>query len=103
MEVEVGERAVLERVRLVAGLLQIPVVEGVRVDDQRAALREVADIDLQCCGIHRDQHVRLIAGGLDVRAGEVELETAHAGQTAGRSANFGRKVGQRRDVVADDC
>ena len=33
---------------------------------------------------------------------EVELEPRHAGKTAGWRANLCGKVGQRRDVVADD-
>ena len=44
------ERAVLERVLRVAGLLEVPVGERVGVDDQRAALRQVAMFVLSAAG-----------------------------------------------------
>ena len=103
VDVEVGERAVLERVRLVAGLLQVALVERVRVDDERPALREVGEVDLERRGVHRDEHARLVAGREDVVVGEVDLEARHAGKRAGGRADLGREVGQRREVVPEDA
>ena len=95
------ERAVVERIRGVAGLLQVALVEGVGVDDQRAALRQVPDVRLQRRRIHRDEHVGRVAGREDVVVGEVELEPRDARQRAGRRTDLRREVGQRRDVVPE--
>ena len=100
MDVVVAERAVVERVRRVAGLLEVPVGERVAVDDQRAALRQVADVRPQRGGIHRDQDVGLVARREDVVVGEVDLEAGDAGQRAGRRADLGGEVRQRGEVVA---
>ena len=102
MHVEVGERAVVEWIRLVACFLQISVVEGVGVGDERPALREIAEIDLQRGRVHRNENAGLIAGRQDVVVGEVHLEPGHAGKRAGRCADLGREVGERREVVAED-
>ena len=96
------ERAVLERVRRVAGLLEVAVVERVAVDDQRPARRQVIEIRAQSRGVHRDEHVRRVAGREDVVVGVVDLEAGDAGQRAGRRANLGREVGQCRKVVAEE-
>jgi hypothetical protein len=68
------ERPVLERVRLVAGLLEVPVVERVRVHDDGAALGEIAEVHLERSRVHRDEHARLVARREDVVVGEVDLE-----------------------------
>ena len=96
------ERAVVERVLGVAGLLEVPLGEGVAVDDQRAALGQVAQVRLQRRRVHRHEHVGRVAGREDVVVGEVELEAGDARQRAGRRADLGGEVGQRRDVVADE-
>ncbi len=80
MHVEVRERAVLDRVRLVSGLLEIALVEGVGIRDQRSALREIADVDLERRRVHRDEDARLVARREDVVVGEVHLEAGHAGE-----------------------
>ena len=85
VDVEVVERAVLERVGLVAGLLQVALLERVGVDDQRAALRQVADVRLQRRGVHRHEDVRRVTGGEDVVVGEMELEARDTRERAGRA------------------
>ena len=52
--------------------------------------------------VHRHEHVGRVARREDVVVGEVELEAGDAGQRAGRRADLGREVRQRRDVVADE-
>ena len=101
VNLELVERAVLERVRGVARLLEVALVERIGVDDQRAALRQVRDVRLQRSRIHRDEHVRRVARREDVVVGEVELEAGDAGQRAGGRADLGREVRQRRDVVPE--
>src|SRR5690606_9697539 len=71
------------------------------VDDDHAALGEVVQVRLQCCGVHRDEHVGPVAGGHDVEVCEVQLEAGDAGQCPLRRADLGREVGQGGDVVAE--
>ena len=56
---------------------------------------------LQRGRVHRHEHVRRVARREDVVGGEVELEAGDAGERAGRRADLGREVGQRREVVAE--
>ena len=96
------ERAVFERIGFVAGLVEAFGVEGVAVDDQDAAGAEVAEVRGQRGRVHRHERVDRVAGRVDVRAREVDLETGDAGERAVRRANLGGKVGERGDVVADE-
>ena len=96
------ERTILERVCGVADLVEVRRREGVLVDDERAAGRQVADVRLECRRVHRDEDVRLIARSMDVLAAEADLEAADAGQRAGRRPDLGREVGERADIVAED-
>ena len=75
--------------------------ELVGVRDDVGAKRKVGDVGLQRRRVHRDQHVRRIARRHDVVIGELQLERRNAGQRAGRCADFGREVRQRRQVVAE--
>ena len=101
MEVVVVEGAVLERVGRVARLLQRAIAERVGVDDERRALRHVAEIRLQRGRVHRDEHIRAVARGEDVVVGEVDLEARDARERAGRRTNLGREVGEGREVVPE--
>ena len=101
MQVVVRERAVFERVRFVAGLLEVAVVERVGVDDQRAAGGHVLEIRLQGGGVHRNENARPISRGEDVVVGEVHLETRDARQRACRGSDLGREVGERRKIVPE--
>jgi hypothetical protein len=56
------ERAVLERVAVVAGLLQVAVGERVLVDDEDPARRQVLEVRLQRRRVHGDEDVRRVAG-----------------------------------------
>ena len=60
------EGAVLEGVALDLGLLDVLVREAGLVDEQDAALLEVADVGLERGGVHGHQHVEVVARGLDV-------------------------------------
>ena len=102
MDVEVGERPVLERARRVPRLLEVAVRESVGVDDDRPALGEIAEVDLERRRVHRDEHVRLVARRQDVVVREVHLEAGNARQRPGRRADLRREVGQGREVVAED-
>ena len=102
MDAVTGQRRIVfERIGRVARLAQVAAIEGVLVEDQRAALLEVAQVRLERRRVHGDQRVDRVAGRVDVVGREAELKTADAGERAGGGANFGRKVGQRADVVAE--
>ncbi len=96
-----GERIVFQRIRRIVRVLQVLSGKAVGVDDERATLFQISKIDFQRGRIHGHEDIRLVAGGLDVLAGEVQLESADPGQAAGWGANLRGEVRQRRDVVAD--
>ena len=95
------ERAVLERIAVVARLGQVAVCERVLVDDEDPTRRQIVQVRLECCRVHGDEHVRLIAGREDVVVGEVELETGDARQRACRRPDLSRKIGVGGEVVPD--
>ena len=101
VDAEVAERRVLQRVAVVAGLLEVASREGVLVGDDRRAALERREVRLQRRRVHRDEHVRRVAGREDVARGEVDLEGRDAGDRAGGGADLRREVGQRREVVAE--
>ena len=93
------EGPILKRIALVARLAQVGRVELAFVDDKEAATDEIAKIRLEGGGVHRHERVRVVARGVDVVAGKRELEAGHAGERAGRCANFGGVVGQGSEIV----
>jgi hypothetical protein len=95
------QRAVLERVGRVARLLHRAHGEGILIEEDRRASAHERQVGLQCCGIHRHQHVGRVARREDVAAGEVDLERADAGHGARGGADLGGEVRQRREVVAE--
>ena len=94
------ERAVGERVGCEFGLAEVLLGELLLVDDQDAVRRKVGDVDLEGGGIHRHQHVWLVARREDVVTREVQLEAAHAGQGSGGRADLGGEVGQGAEIVS---
>jgi hypothetical protein len=82
--------------------LQVLGVEGVGVDDQDPARLEIAQVGPERGRVHGDQGVELVAGGVNVVAGKVDLEPRHAGERAGRGADLGREVREGADVVAEN-
>jgi hypothetical protein len=101
VHVEGVERAVLERVRGVAHALEVALGEVGRVSDHGGAAGQLADVRLERGRVHRHEHVGRVAGRHDVVVGEVQLERRDTGQGAGRSADLGGEVRQRRLVVAE--
>jgi hypothetical protein len=74
--------------------------EPVLVHDRRPALLERPDVRDQRGGVHRHEHVRVVARGEDVTRGEVDLEGRDpVGRTRG-GADLGREVGKRGEVVS---
>jgi hypothetical protein len=81
-------------------LSEVALVERLRVHDQETAGLEVAQVNLERGGIHRDQTVEAIARRVDALAAELQLEARDAEQSAGRRANLRREVRQGGEVVA---
>ena len=102
VDVVVVEAAVGQRVRGVVDLGEVPRAELGGVGDDRAAALEVDQVGAQGRGVHGDEDVHLVAGGLDVDAGEVHLEAGDAADRALRRADLGGVQGQGREVVADE-
>jgi hypothetical protein len=98
-----GQAVVVERVGGVAGLGQVPFVERVDVDDQRAAPPELVEFGPQGGRVHGHQHVRRVTRCGDVVVGNGDLERRHAGDGARRRPDLGRELGQRRQVIAEKC
>ena len=94
------ERAVLERIAPIPRLGQVPIGEGVAVDDQDPARREVLEVRLQRRRIHRNEDVGRVPRGEDVVIGEMELEPRDAGKRPGRRPDLGGEVWEGRQVVA---
>ena len=94
------ERTVGQGTAGVGRLVQVLLRERVTVYDQRAARWQIADIGLEGGRIHRHEDVGLVTGRVDLTRGEADLEAGHAGQAAGRRADFRWEVGQGADVVA---
>ena len=63
---------------------------------------EVLDVRAQRGRVHGDEDVRVVARREDVVVGEVDLEAGDARERAGGSADLGRVVGQRGQVVAEE-
>ena len=96
------QRPVLERVGRVADLREVALGELVGVGDDRRAAGHVGEVRLEGRGVHRDEHVGLVARSEHVVVGEVELEARDAGQGALRCADLGGEVRQRGQVVAEE-
>ena len=101
MHVVCLERAVFERVSLVAGFLQVALGERVLVDDEDSARRQVFEVGLERRRVHRDEDIRRVARGEDVVVGEMELKARDAWKRAGRRPDLSRKVGKGGEVVPE--
>ena len=95
-----AQRVVGQGVVGVAGLLQVALVEGVGVDDERPALLHPVQLVAQGGGVHGDEDVGRVTRRRDVVVGDVDLEGRHPGQRPRRGPDLGRELGQRGQVVA---
>ena len=62
--------------------------------------RKRVGVHLERRRVHRDQHVGLVAGGLDRGRAEIDLEGRDAEGRALRRADLGGEIGEGREVVA---
>jgi hypothetical protein len=101
VQLVVLQRAVFERVVVVADLGEVPLGELVGVDDDGPAGLEVPQVRLERGRVHRDEHLGLVARGEDVGVREVDLEARHARQGPGGGPDLGGVVREGREVVAE--
>src|SRR5262249_53947074 len=98
--IALGEGGLVERVRRVPCLVEVPLVEGRRVDDEQPARLEVAEVNLEGRRIHGDQAIEPVAGGVDALAAKLELEARHPEQGSRWSPDLGREVREGGEIVA---
>ncbi len=94
------QATVLKRTLLVTGLGEVARGELALVGDDQPAFAQGLGIHLERRGVHRDQHIGLVPGGLDRGRSEIDLEGGDAKGRALRRANLRREVGEGREVVA---
>ena len=97
-----GEAAVLERVLLVPRLGEIAGRELALVDNEEAALAHLVSVHLKRRGVHRYEHVGLVACGLDGSGAEIDLESGDAERRALRRADLRREIGEGREIVSGE-
>ena len=95
-----AERAVRQGVLGIARLGQVPILEGVAVDQDDRPLVHQVDVGLQGGRVHGHQDIGRIARGQDVVVGDVDLEGGDAVQRPRRGPDLRREVRERRQVVA---
>ena len=99
----VGQRAVLAWVLVVTGLFEVPLVEGIVVQDERSTGAKPLELALQRRRVHRHQHVRRVAWGVDVVVGDVHLERGHAGEGALGRPDLCGELRQCCQIVPGEC
>src|SRR5206468_12852218 len=95
--IALGQRGIVERIRRIAGLVEVPLVVGGGVDDEQTAGLQVAKMHLERSRVHRDETVETIAGRVDTLAAELELEAGNTEERAGGGADLGGEVRKRGD------
>ncbi len=98
----IGQLVGLQRVCYVTHLRQVAFGEFVGIRDHHSAAGQVADVGLQRGRVHRDEHVRPVAGGQDVVVGDLNLEGRDSGQCACGGTDLGGIVRLSREVVAEE-
>ena len=98
-----GEAAILNRVGRIFGFIKITLRKLAGIGNNQTALTQRADVGFERRRVHRHQHIRLIACGINRRRTEVDLERRHTEQGAKWRTDFCREIGERRKVVARKC
>ena len=96
------QAAVLQRALRVARLGQVARAELAVVGDDEAAVAQRFGIHFQRRRVHRDQHIGLVAGGIDRGRAEIDLERRDAERRPLGGADLGGKIGEGREIVAGE-
>ena len=99
VDLEALERVVFERVRRQSRHAQVFFRKRVLVHDDRPAVPQEFQIRNERGRVHRHQDVAGIPGREDIHAAELDLEPAHAVGCPRGSADLGRVVGERAQIV----
>ena len=89
-------------VGLVESLVEVGLLEGVDIDDGNTRRFEEFHILLECCRVHRHEHVGEVTRSVNTLT-NVNLETRHTAQSALWGANFGGIVGESGNLVSHAC
>ena len=84
------ERTVFERIFGIARLAQVTFIESTGIDDDQPARPHNRQVHLERRRVHHDQHIGFVAGGVDGRGAEIDLEGRDAECRALRRADFRR-------------
>ena len=90
-------------VRLVGGvkrLVEVRLAERIDVDDSHTAIFQEFHVLLQCCSVHRHEHVALVARSVHT-ASDVHLKSRYAIKRALWSTHLCRIVGEGGNLVAN--
>ena len=98
-DLPLAEASVVERIGLVAGLGEVACPEFPLIGDDQPAGLQVGDVHLEGRRVHRDQHVRRIARGLDRGGAEIDLEGGDSEGRALRRSDLGWEIGEGGEVV----
>ena len=85
---------------LESGLAEVLLGDRVTVEDDRGPGLEPFAVGLERCGVHRHQHVAVVAGVEFPVVAEVYLKARDARNGSLRGAYFGRVVRKGRDAVS---
>ena len=96
------QRVVIERIPGVARLVEVALVEGGRIDDNRPAHLQVLQLHGERGGVHGDQDVDRVAGRHHVGAAELDLVGGDAERRAGGCPDLRGKIRERREVAAGE-
>lgn len=97
-----GQTRILKRVCVIIGLGEVAGGKFARVRNDQSTSLEINNVGLECCRIHRDEHVRRITCGFDRIGTEVDLKGRYAEKRSLRRANLGRKVGEGREIISGE-
>ncbi len=82
--------------------LEIGLLERVDINDDHAAFLYVVDVLFECRGIHCHENITFVTRSVDIRS-YAHLKARHTAKRTLRSADLGRIVRERGDLVAQAC
>ena len=87
-------------IRRESGLLQIFGLKTIGVDNNTCCRFGISVLGLQCCRIHRHQHITLVARRVHTPRTDVYLKTGNSCQRPLRSPDISRIIGKRTNVIS---
>ncbi len=97
------ERPVGSGILLVPAFLQIPLVERVRIQQDRAEILQPIQLALERSGVHCHENIGYVSGGMNVVVRDMDLKCRHPGDRSLGCTDFGREFGEGGNIVSDEC